>query len=344
MVTHGAVDGLEDLGLPAARWSPAGSVLLTRPCGSKDSEPPQCRPTARVSRYRCRVTAVAALLTDKYELTMLSAALRDGTAGRRTTFEVFARRLPDGPPVRRGGGHRPVPGALTRVRLRRRRAATSLSSFLDRCHAGLPARLPVRRRHRRLRRGRAVLPRARRCCRSPAPSPNACVLETLALSIFNHDTAIASAAARMVSAAARPAADRDGVAAHPRAGRGRRRAGRLHRRLRRHVQPRGAAPLRRPGAGHQRARLHDAAHHGRQRPTSEQAAFRAQVDALGVGTTLLVDTYDVTAGVANADRRRRHRAWARCASTPATSACWPGRCAPSSTTLGATGTADRGVR
>src|ERR1700675_1286883 len=27
---------------------------------------------------------------------MLSAALRDGTAQRRTTFEVFARRLPDG--------------------------------------------------------------------------------------------------------------------------------------------------------------------------------------------------------------------------------------------------------
>ncbi|MBI3691858.1 MAG: nicotinate phosphoribosyltransferase, partial [Mycolicibacterium aromaticivorans] len=38
----------------------------------------------------------AALLTDKYELTMLAAALRDGTAERRTTFEVFARRLPDG--------------------------------------------------------------------------------------------------------------------------------------------------------------------------------------------------------------------------------------------------------
>ena len=27
---------------------------------------------------------------------MLAAALRDGTAHRRTTFEVFARRLPDG--------------------------------------------------------------------------------------------------------------------------------------------------------------------------------------------------------------------------------------------------------
>src|SRR5579875_1262938 len=37
-----------------------------------------------------------ALLTDRYELTMLGSALRDGTAQRRCTFEVFARRLPDG--------------------------------------------------------------------------------------------------------------------------------------------------------------------------------------------------------------------------------------------------------
>jgi nicotinate phosphoribosyltransferase len=33
---------------------------------------------------------------------------------------------------------------------------------------------------------------------------------------------------------------------------------------------------------------------------TELAAFRAQVDALGADTTLLVDTYDVTTGVANA--------------------------------------------
>ena len=37
-----------------------------------------------------------ALMTDRYELTMLQGALRDGTAARRCVFEVFARRLPDG--------------------------------------------------------------------------------------------------------------------------------------------------------------------------------------------------------------------------------------------------------
>ena len=40
--------------------------------------------------------ASTALLTDRYELTMLQAALRSGAAGRRCVFEVFARRLPRG--------------------------------------------------------------------------------------------------------------------------------------------------------------------------------------------------------------------------------------------------------
>ena len=44
-----------------------------------------------------RVTGqTTALLTDRYELTMLDGALARGNAGRRSVFEVFARRLPDG--------------------------------------------------------------------------------------------------------------------------------------------------------------------------------------------------------------------------------------------------------
>ena len=35
-----------------------------------------------------------ALLTDKYELTMLQGALRAGTAQRRCVFELFGRKLP----------------------------------------------------------------------------------------------------------------------------------------------------------------------------------------------------------------------------------------------------------
>src|SRR5690625_2108606 len=39
---------------------------------------------------------VTSLLTDRYELTMLQAGLRSGTAHRRSIFEVFTRRLPRG--------------------------------------------------------------------------------------------------------------------------------------------------------------------------------------------------------------------------------------------------------
>ena len=37
-----------------------------------------------------------ALLTDRYELTMVEAALRSGRAHRECVFEVFGRRLPGG--------------------------------------------------------------------------------------------------------------------------------------------------------------------------------------------------------------------------------------------------------
>ncbi|MCB0911178.1 MAG: nicotinate phosphoribosyltransferase, partial [Propionibacteriaceae bacterium] len=40
--------------------------------------------------------ATTAMLTDHYEFTMVRAALRSGTAFRRSVFELFARRLPEG--------------------------------------------------------------------------------------------------------------------------------------------------------------------------------------------------------------------------------------------------------
>ena len=76
------------------------------------------------------------------------------------------------------------------------------------------------------------------------------MLETLVLSVLNHDTAIASAAARMVTAAARAADHRDGRPPHPRAGRGRHRPRRLPRRVRRRpaTSPPAGATASRPSA------------------------------------------------------------------------------------------------
>nr|WP_264034825.1 MULTISPECIES: nicotinate phosphoribosyltransferase [Mycolicibacterium] len=237
-----------------------------------------------------------ALLTDKYELTMLSAALRDGTAGRRTSFELFARRLPAGRRYGVVAGTGRFLEALAQFTFDTA-ALDLLSDFLD------PDTLLFLRDFRftgdvdGYAEGELYFPG------SPVLSVHGtfaeCVLlETLALSIFNHDSAIASAAARMVTAAqgrtliemgSRRTHERAAVAAARAAylagfdGSSNLEAQRVH----------GVPAL--GTSAHAFTMLHTTAD-----GPDELAAFRAQVDALGVGTTLLVDTYDVTTGIANA--------------------------------------------
>jgi nicotinate phosphoribosyltransferase len=136
------------------------------------------------------------------------------------------------------------------------------------------------------------------------------VLETLALSIFNHDTAIASAAARMaVAAAERPMIEMGSRRTHEQAAVAAARAAYIagftgSSNL--EAQRRYAVPALGTSA-HAFTLVHTSGtvgpgdeSLGRRTSDSERAAFKAQVDALGVGTTLLVDTYDITQGVTNA--------------------------------------------
>ncbi|ANI41215.1 nicotinate phosphoribosyltransferase [Mycolicibacterium vaccae] len=240
-----------------------------------------------------------ALLTDKYELTMLAAALRDGTAARRSTFEVFARRLPGGRRYGVTAGTARFVEALARFRFDSD-ALTLLQEFLDDTTLGFLADYRFTGDVDGYAEGELYFPG------SPVLSVHGsfaeCViLETLALSIFNHDAAVASAAARMVSAAAgRPLIEMGSRRTHEQAAVAAARAAYL-------VGFAGTSNLaaaRRHGvpalgtSAHAFTLLHTTVHGT---PADwEKAAFRAQVDALGVGTTLLVDTYDITAGVANA--------------------------------------------
>lgn len=240
-----------------------------------------------------------ALLTDKYELTMLAAALRDGTADRRTTFETFARRLPDGRRYGVVAGTGRFLDALSDFVFDDAALAT-VAGFLD------AATLDFLRGFRfsgdidGYAEGELYFPG------SPVLSVTGtfaeCVLlETLALSIFNHDTAVASAAARMVSVAAgRPLIEMGSRRTHEQAAVAAARAAYIagftgtsnlaaHHRF-------GIPAL--GTSAHAFTMLHTQA--GNDTDDWERAAFRAQVDALGVSTTLLVDTYDVTRGVANA--------------------------------------------
>jgi nicotinate phosphoribosyltransferase len=249
-----------------------------------------------------------ALLTDKYELTMLAAALRDGTAHRRTTFEVFARRLPEGRRYGVVAGTARFVEALAEFTFDDP-SLESLSDFLDTDTLDYLADYRFRGDVDGYAEGELYFPG------SPVLAVHGTfgecvVLETLALSIFNHDTAIASAAARMASAAdGRTLIEMGSRRTHEQAAVAAARAAYLAgfagssnlEAQRRHGVPALGT------SAHAFTLLHTSGPVGpgdeplgRRTSEWEMAAFRAQVDALGVGTTLLVDTYDITKGVANA--------------------------------------------
>ena len=230
---------------------------------------------------------------------MVSAAIRDGTAGRLTTFELFARRLPEG---RRYGVVAGTGRFLESLGdfVFDDEALASVAGFLD------SATLDYLRDFRfsgdidGYAEGELYFPG------SPVLSVTGtfaeCVLlETLALSILNHDSAVASAAARMVSAAdGRPLIEMGSRRTHEQAAVAAARAAyiagfagssNLAAQYRYGVPALGTS-------AHAFTMLH--ANAGGTTDEWEQAAFRAQVAALGISTTLLVDTYDVHNGVANA--------------------------------------------
>jgi nicotinate phosphoribosyltransferase len=234
-----------------------------------------------------------ALLTDQYELTMLDAALRDGTATRECVFETFTRRLPEG---RRYG----VVAGLGRLleTLERFRFGDAELGYLDdhdlvsRATLDWLATYRFRGEVDAYREGEIYLPG------SPVLSvrgtfAEAVVLETLALSILNHDSAIASAAARMVWAAdGRPLMEFGSRRTHEEAAVAAARAA--------YVAGFGGTSNLEAGRRYGIPTLGTSAHAFTLLHDDEDAAFRSQVAAHGAGTTLLVDTYDTFDGLERA--------------------------------------------
>jgi len=234
-----------------------------------------------------------ALLTDRYELTMLAAALADGTADRDCVFEVFARRLPHGRRYGVVAGTGRFLEALAGFRFGDDElAALQEQGLTDPALLDWLADVSFTGDVEGYAEGELYFPG------SPvltvrATFGQAVLLETLVLSILNHDSAIASAAARMIGAAGgRPCIEMGSRRTHEEAAVAAARAAWLT----------GFASTSNLAAGarygvptagtsaHAFTLLHD----------DEASAFRAQVDALGVGTTLLVDTYDTMQGIRTA--------------------------------------------
>jgi nicotinate phosphoribosyltransferase len=234
-----------------------------------------------------------ALLTDHYELTMLSAALADGSAERRCTFEVFTRRLPNG---RRFGVAAGLGRLLPAIRDFRFSAAElellSAAGAIDERAAGYLADYRFTGDISGYAEGEPFFPY------SPLLSvtgsfAEAVVLETLILSVLNHDCAIAAAAARMVLAAGnRPIIEMGSRRTHEQAAVACARAAYL-------VGFQASSNLA-AGALYGIPTTGTAAHAFTLVHDTEREAFAAQLDSLGLDTTLLVDTYDIGRGIETA--------------------------------------------
>jgi nicotinate phosphoribosyltransferase len=234
-----------------------------------------------------------ALLTDHYELTMVQAARDSGAATRHCVFEVFARSLPG----RRRYGVFAGLGRLLAM-LPQLRFDTDALDFLASSgvvDGGTCEWLSSYRFTGSIdayAEGETYFPG------SPVlvvegTFAECTVLETLILSVLNHDSAVATAAARMVCAAGdRPCIEMGSRRTHEQAAVASARAA--------YVAGFAATSNLAAGAEWGIPTTGTAAHAFTLVHDDERAAFEAQVASLGAGTTLLVDTYDVEQGIRTA--------------------------------------------
>ncbi|MFP8962290.1 nicotinate phosphoribosyltransferase [Streptomyces nanhaiensis] len=234
-----------------------------------------------------------ALFTDHYELTMVQAALRGGTADRRSVFEVFTRRLPEGRRYGVVAGTGRVLDAVANFRfepeilefLREREVVDepTLKWLADYRFRGDISGYPE---------GEVYFPGSP-VMRVEGTFAECVLLETVVLSILNHDSAVAAAASRMaVAARGRPLIEMGARRTHELSAVAAARAAYVG----------GFSTTSDLAAGfrygiptvgtsaHAFTLLHD----------TERDAFTAQVESMGSGTTLLVDTYDVAEAVRTA--------------------------------------------
>ena len=231
-----------------------------------------------------------ALLTDHYELTMVRAALRSGAAFRPSVFELFPRRLPTG---RRYGVVAGVGRALEAIEAFTFDQATIdwllQHDVVDEPLANWLAGYRFSGSIWGYPEGEVYFPG------SPlmiveGSFAEAVILETVLLSVYNYDSAVASAASRMTAMArdrpciemgSRRTNEHSAVAAARAAYvAGFAATSNLQAGLRYGVPTRGTA-------AHSFTLLH----------ATESQAFEAQIGALGEDTTLLVDTYDIETAV-----------------------------------------------
>ncbi|MFF1869671.1 nicotinate phosphoribosyltransferase [Kitasatospora herbaricolor] len=240
-----------------------------------------------------RAAGSTALLTDRYELTMLQAALRSGAAHRRSVFEVFTRRLPNGRRYGVTAGTGRVLDAVENFRFTAPQLdwladqgvvdEDTLRYLADYRFTGDIHGYPE---------GEVYFPGSP-LLTVEGTFAEAVILETVVLSILNFDSAVAAAASRMISAAGgRPCIEMGARRAHESAAVAAARAA--------YVAGFTATSDLEAGFTHGIPTTGTAAHAFTLLHDTERDAFTAQIDSMGRGTTLLVDTYDLKEAVRTA--------------------------------------------
>lgn len=234
-----------------------------------------------------------AFLTDQYELTMLQAALKDGTAHRKATFELFARKLPT------GRGYGVVAGTERAMKaVKKFRFTNKQLAFLEKNNIVDAETIDYLRTYKfkgdivGYREGEVFFPYSP-ILTVKATFADSVLLETVLLSIYNYDSAIASAAARMVQAAnGIPVFELGSRRAHEQAAVSAARAAYI-------AGFAGTSNLE-AGLEYGIPTMGTSAHAFTLAHADEKKSFISQVASLGVNTTLLVDTYNIEQGIRNA--------------------------------------------
>lgn len=235
------------------------------------------------------------LKTDAYEITMLSTLVEEGLADQPATFELFARRLPRG---RRFGLFMGL-GRFLEAYPEWHLGEAELSYLQEVGMLTSQAREWLERREKLFTGDLLAYPEGEAywahspVVRVQGTLGEGLLLETLLLSMVNHDTAVASAAARMVVAAqGRPLIEMGSRRTHDEAALAAARA----------AYGVGFASTSNLAAGKRYSIpvAGTAAHAFILAHEDEEAAFKAQMETWGVGTTLLVDTYSIEGGLRKA--------------------------------------------
>ncbi|MFE3324573.1 nicotinate phosphoribosyltransferase [Streptomyces sp. NPDC059176] len=234
-----------------------------------------------------------ALFTDQYEFTMLQAALKGGTADRRSVFEVFTRRLPEGRRYGVVAGTGRVLDAVENFHF-----DDGVLDFLGNQGIVDEPTLEWLSGYRfggdvwGYPEGEVYFPGSP-VLRVEGSFAECVLLETVILSILNHDSAIAAAASRMSTAAGgRRLIEMGARRTHELAAVASSRAA--------YVGGFDSTSDLAAGFRYGIPTVGTSAHAFTLLHDTERDAFRAQVDSLGRGTTLLVDTYDVAEAVRTA--------------------------------------------